>query len=445
LGLPPSAIPKDPFLTPRASAGISAQRYIQAEENVSQHEQEEGMEETLRVYTPIPRKFEISDDSDDAMTEVEWRDEEPYTTPTKKRKKRNKGKGVERPTTPERPILNMLQTPSRRKLECNWAKPAEILSNEDEPADLGKFIGEYLRNTNGLRDFMVGQERNDANYDIWCQNQSQHITAKQNHTDAAIMSTREIAKEVKEQVELSREYDEVRADKLDKRLSKIENRLAKIAPVNMAKTIEIAMRDCMEKMVEQMMDQVVGNLEKLAEKEKREEIRRGKQVEVTPEKDIMSNIEFEPGATFLGEENEQVVRVLKRLEVEEQELEASKLALIIPPGGKKQELPRFGLSGQFTIAKRPIIALAVAEKGKKDVKKLEVKEVPKGPKAGEKKNPEVKKPTQQTPAKKPEEKKKESWAQRVAAPPPPKKQPEQRQQQQSGQQQKTTRHGFTEV
>jgi len=36
LGLPPSAIPQDPFSTPRASAGIIARRYIQSEENTSQ-------------------------------------------------------------------------------------------------------------------------------------------------------------------------------------------------------------------------------------------------------------------------------------------------------------------------------------------------------------------------------------------------------------------------
>jgi len=107
LGLPPSALPHDPFSTPRASAGIIARRYIQSEENISQHAEEEGgMEETRKVYTPIPRKFEVSDDSDeedDTMTEVEWRDVEPSMTSTKKGKKRNKGKGVKRPTTPERP------------------------------------------------------------------------------------------------------------------------------------------------------------------------------------------------------------------------------------------------------------------------------------------------------------------------------------------------------
>jgi len=87
LGLPPSALPRDRFSTPRVSAGIIAHQYIQSEENASQHaEKEGGMEETQKVYTPIPRKFEISDSSDnedDTMTEVEWRDEEPYMTPTK--------------------------------------------------------------------------------------------------------------------------------------------------------------------------------------------------------------------------------------------------------------------------------------------------------------------------------------------------------------------------
>jgi len=83
MGLPLSALnalSEDPFSTPRASAGIIARRYIQSEENTSQYAEEEGgMEETRKVYTPIPRKYEISDSSDnedDTMTEVEWKDEE---------------------------------------------------------------------------------------------------------------------------------------------------------------------------------------------------------------------------------------------------------------------------------------------------------------------------------------------------------------------------------
>jgi len=449
MGLPLSALPQDPFSTPRASAGIIARRYIQSEENASQNAEEEGgVEETRKTYTPIPRKFEVrdsSDNKDDVMTEVEWRDEEPYMTPTKKGKKRNKGKGVKRPVTPERPIQNMPQTPSRRKLEADWAKPAESLANENEPADLGKCIGEYLRNTNGLRDFMVGQERHDANFDFWCQQQSQHIAARQNHTAVAVMSVRKIAQTVQTEVELEKEYAAERAEKLDERLSKIEKKLAKITPVNMAKTIENAMRDCMGKMIDQLTDRVVKRFEDAAEESnKKEEIRRGKQVEATPQEEDMSDIEFEPGATFSVEENERVARVIERMQVDEQELEASKHAPVIPPGEKRQEFPRFTPSGQVTIEKRPA-APAVPEQKKKEVKKPEVKETPKRPKAGEKKKPEVKKPVQQQPAKKPEEMKKETWAQ-GAATPPPKKQPEQRQQQQqSGQQQKKKGDGFVEV
>jgi len=166
----------------------------------------------------------------------------------------------------------MPQTPSRRKLKVDWAKPAEVVTNEGEPANLEAFFGEYLRKTNGLRDFMVGQEKHDAEYAKWCGEQAEQVAARQNHTDPALTSTQKISMEIKEQVELSREYDEPRAEKLNKWLSKIEKRFSKSALVNMAKTIENAMRNCMKRMVEQMMDQVVGKLEKLAEKEKREEI-----------------------------------------------------------------------------------------------------------------------------------------------------------------------------
>jgi len=74
------------------------------------------MDETRNAHTPIPRTFKVRDCSDEAMTKVEWRDEEPYMTPTEKGKKRNKWKGVKRPVMPERPIPNMPQMPSRRRL-----------------------------------------------------------------------------------------------------------------------------------------------------------------------------------------------------------------------------------------------------------------------------------------------------------------------------------------
>jgi len=83
---------------------------------MEEEEKEEGVPVTLkRSSTPT---FENSDE-DDVMTDVEWRDDEIYMTPTKKGKKRNKGKGVKRPVTPERPIPNMPQTPSRKKLEAD--------------------------------------------------------------------------------------------------------------------------------------------------------------------------------------------------------------------------------------------------------------------------------------------------------------------------------------
>ena len=124
-------------------------------------------------------------------------------------------------------------------------------------------------------------------------------------------------------------------------------------------------------------------------------------------------------------------------------MEASKHTPVIVLGENRQEFPRFAPSGQVTIAKRPVIAPAVPEQRKKEVKKPEVKEVPKGPKARVKK-PEVKKPREQNLGKKSEENNKDTWAQRVSVP-PPKKQPEQRQQQQSGQQQKKKGDGFVEV
>jgi len=284
---------------------------------------------------------------------------------------------------------------------------------------------------------MVRQERNDASYDIWCQQQSQHIAARQNHTDVAVGSTRKIAQNILTEVELKREYAGERAEKLDDWLSKIEKTLAKVARVNMARTIENAMKSCMENMIDQLTDRVVRRFEDAAEESrKKDEIRRGKQVEATPEEFEMSDIEFEPGATFSEDENEKVARVIEGMQVDEQELESSKHAPTIPPGKKRQEFPRFTPSGQVTIAKRPAIAPAVPEQNKKEGKKPEVREVSKRPKASEKKTPEVKKPAQQQQAEKPKEKKKETWAQRAAAPPSAKKQPEQRQQQQqqSGQQ-----------
>jgi len=62
-------------------------------------------------------------------------------------------------------------------------------------------------------------------YAEWCGQQVEHVAARQNHTDAAVMSASKISMEIKEQVELSREYDEARAEKLDERLSKIQKKI----------------------------------------------------------------------------------------------------------------------------------------------------------------------------------------------------------------------------
>jgi hypothetical protein len=157
---------------------------------------------------------------------------------------------------------------------------------------------------------MLAKENYDNSYAEWCGKQAEHVAAKQNHTDAGVMAIKKKSEKILTEVELSRLYDEDRADKLDQRLEKIEKKLAKIAPVNMAKMIENALSGCMEKMIDQLTERVVSRLEEKAERDiKRKEIRRGKQVATTPEEE-MSDIEFEPGATFSREENEKVERVI---------------------------------------------------------------------------------------------------------------------------------------
>jgi len=137
---------------------------------------------------------------------------------------------------------------------------------------------------------------------------------------------------IKKAIRVIRVYDKERADTLDDRLSNIEMRVAKIAPVNMARTIENAPRDCMQRMVEQLTDQVVGKLEKLAEKKEREEIQWGKQGEAIPEDEEMEEVSFEPRVTFSQEENWKVEREHKKMEMEEQALESARHDPTIPPG-----------------------------------------------------------------------------------------------------------------
>jgi len=161
------------------------------------------------------------------------------------------------------------------------------------------------------------------------------MAARQNHTDAGVTSIRKTSEKILTEVELSREDEEERAEKLDQRLEKIEKKVAKLAPVNMAKTIENAMSACMEKMVDQLTDRVVKRFEDMAEESrKKDEIRRGKQVEATPEEEEMSDIEFEPGATFSVEENKKVERAIR----EEMEVDVTAQAGTKIFGDKKGRL-----------------------------------------------------------------------------------------------------------
>jgi hypothetical protein len=268
------------------------------------------------------------------MMEVEWREEELYMMPTKWGKKRNKGKGVKRLEMSERPIPNRPRAPSRAQLEADWAKLAEESANGQGPGNLKEFIGEYLRNTNGLREFMLAKEKHHTILADLCEKQAEHVSARQNHMDAGVTSIRKKSETILTEIKLSREYDEDRADKLDQRLEKIEKKLAKVAPVNMAKTIENTLSWCMEKIIDQLTYRVVERFGNMAESErKKEEIQRGKQVEATPEEESMSDVEFQLGATCSQEENQKVHRVLKHMEVHEQELEQSKHAPVFLPGG----------------------------------------------------------------------------------------------------------------
>jgi hypothetical protein len=87
---------------------------------------------------------------------------------------------------------------------------------------------------------------------------------------------------------------------------------------------------------------------------------------VTP----ITDIEFEPGATLSGEENEKVERAIREeMEVERQELEQSKPALVIPPRGVSKEFLRLEV-GQVTILKKkPVVPAVPQQKKKGEVKK----------------------------------------------------------------------------
>jgi len=189
IAFPHSMIPVDLCMTPSASRrSMLAARYIQLEDNTSMHavvEDEEGVTGTVkRTHT----QESLESDSDEPMIEVDLRKEEPYMTPTTTRKQYNKGKSVVRPQTPKQPIPNMPQTPSRRILEADWAKPAEEVTNENGAIDLEESIGECLRNTDRLSDCVISQEKYDMNYSEWCGHQAEHLAASKNGMDMGLTS-----------------------------------------------------------------------------------------------------------------------------------------------------------------------------------------------------------------------------------------------------------------
>jgi len=194
---------------------------------------------------------------------------------------------------------------------------------------------------------------------MWCGEQAQHLAARQNHTDSAVMSMQTISMEIKQQVELCQEYDQARAEIHDETLSKIDKTLARIAPVKMAKKIDKAMSDCMGKLVDKLTDRLVNRFEDAdGEDRKRIEIRRGKQVETTPEQE-KSEIQFELGATFSEKENAKVETVIRaENEVDRQELDQNKAAPVMPPGGVSGESPRLEV-GQVTILRKKPVVRAV--------------------------------------------------------------------------------------
>jgi len=63
------------------------------------------------------------------------------------------------------------------------------VTNEKKEVNLKAFIGEYVRNTTGLRDFMINMAKYDDSYSEWCGEQASHIAVRQNHMDAAVGST----------------------------------------------------------------------------------------------------------------------------------------------------------------------------------------------------------------------------------------------------------------
>jgi len=72
----------------------------------------------------------------------------------------------------------MPQSPSRRKIEADWANPAGENANEQGPGNVDEFIGEYLWNTNRWRECMLVKDNYDYSYADWCGRQAEYVVAR---------------------------------------------------------------------------------------------------------------------------------------------------------------------------------------------------------------------------------------------------------------------------
>jgi len=58
----------------------------------------------------------------------------------------------------------MQQTPGMKQIDLDWGNNSLEMTNEQGEGNLNDFVGEYLRNANGMRDIMIVREKYDNEY-----------------------------------------------------------------------------------------------------------------------------------------------------------------------------------------------------------------------------------------------------------------------------------------
>jgi len=172
------AIPQDPFTSSMVSAtqGIIAQKNILSEGNVIKHGHDRSgeVEEVLQTANGTHTPPLMSTDSDAAITETEWREEMPNMMPSKQGKRHNQEHGGRMSVMPKRPSPKVPQILSTRKFEADWVLLPEMMTNKGEPINLNALIGEYLQNTPGLMDLIVGLGICPNKHAVWCGVPAEH-------------------------------------------------------------------------------------------------------------------------------------------------------------------------------------------------------------------------------------------------------------------------------